>query len=95
MIFNPNAWYAIHGGGDDVAIVKADLKGARFDFPVEIHFGLTIAKAEMPFTDNAGLVTGLPQHARKSEPAWLNAERRVTIEDRVLFGCLTPRVFAG
>ena len=95
MIFNPNAWYAIHGGGNDVAIVKADLERARFDFPVEIHIGLTVTEAEMPFTDNAGLVTGLAKHGRKSKPAWFNAERCITIEDRVLLGGLAPGVFAG
>ena len=95
MIFNPNAWHAIHGGGDDVAIIKADFQRAGFDFLVEIHFGLTVTEAEMPFADNAGLVTGLAQHARKSEAAWFNAERCVTIEDRVLLGGLAPGVFAG
>ena len=56
---------------------------------------LNIAETEMPFTDNAGLVTGLAKHGRKSKPARFNAERCVTIEDRVLLGGLTPGVFAG
>ena len=95
MIFNPNAWYAIHRSGNDVAIVKADLQGARFNFPVEIHFGLTVAETKVPFADNAGLVTGLAKHGRKSKPAWFNTERCVTIEDGVLLGGLAPGVFAG
>ena len=95
MIFNPNAWYAVHGGGNDVTIVEADFQRARFDFPVEIHFGLTVAETKMPFADNTSLVTGLAQHGRKGKPAWFNAERCITIEDRVLLGGLAPGVFAG
>ena len=95
VVFDPNTRHAIHRGWDDMAVIESNLERPGVYIAIKVYPRLAVAEAKVPFTDNPSLVACLAQHGGKSEPAWFNTERRVTIEDRVLLGGLAPGVFAG
>ena len=60
LVFDINTWDAISCGWDQVAVVKTDLAWSRRNRFIPIN--LVVAKTQVPFSDDSGVVTGILQY---------------------------------
>ncbi len=58
FIFHVDLGYPVIGGGEEEGVIEADLEGARGEGAVPVGAG-GVAQAEVPFTDDGGLVSGI------------------------------------
>lgn len=58
FIFHVDLGDAVVGGGEEEGVIEADLEGARGERAVPVRAG-GVTEAEVPFSDDGGLVSGL------------------------------------
>ena len=93
VVLDKNARHTVTCGGHDEGVIETHLQRARLDLPIPVGTSLPASQAKMPFADDPGAVTGLPQQGGQRGATRFDDEGRVAWKDVRAF--LSEGIFTG
>ena len=79
VVLDENARHPVAGGREEEGVIEAQFERAWLDFLVEVE--VAFAKADVPFTDEAGTVAGLLEDGGCGRLGGVHRQWRLAVED--------------